>query len=104
MNLVELQKKLVAAARANPPDDRVPPFFERRIMARLQAAPRLDLATQWARALWRAAAPCVGVMLLLAAWSFFTPTANAPATDLSQELENTLLAAADQDSAADVIW
>jgi hypothetical protein len=95
---------LVAAARANPPGDRVPPFFERRIMAHLTGVPRLDLATQWARALWRAAAPCVGVMLLLVAWSFFTPTANAPATDYSQDFENTLLAVADQDSAADVIW
>jgi hypothetical protein len=104
MNLAELQKKLVAAARANPPSDSVPPFFERRIMAQLSAARRLDLATLWARALWRAAAPCVGVMLLLLAWSFFTPTANAPVTDLSQDFENTLLAVADQDSGADVIW
>jgi hypothetical protein len=58
----------------------------------------------WGRALWRAAAPCVAIMLLLGAWSLFTPQASAPATDLSQDLEQTLLAAVDQDQPADSAW
>ena len=37
MNLAELERKLIAAARANPPSDRVPYAFEKRIMARLAA-------------------------------------------------------------------
>ena len=59
MNFVELQKKLIAAARANVPGDRVPYAFEKRVMALLasRVAPQnLDL---WVRGLWRAAVSCV---------------------------------------------
>ena len=104
MNLAELERKLIAAARAHPPSDRVPYSFEKRIMAHLAARPISDGWELWGSALWRAAAPCVGIMLLLGAWSFFTPTASGPATDLSQQLEQTLLAASDQDQPADSTW
>ena len=104
MNLAELERKLMAAARANPPSDRVPYAFEKRIMAHLAARPMSDGWELWGRALWRAAAPCVAIMLLLGAWSLFTPQASAPATDLSQDLEQTLLAAVDQDQPADSAW
>ena len=104
MNVEELQRKLIAAARAHPPGDRVPLAFEKRIMARLPARPVLDDWALWARALWRAAAPCVAIMLLLSAWSFFAPRPAAPANDLSQEFENTLLAAVDQDQPSDSAW
>jgi len=46
MNLVELQKKLIAAARANAPADNVPYAFEKRITALLGsrgAAQKLNL-------------------------------------------------------------
>ena len=104
MNLAELERKLMAAARANPPSDRVLYAFEKRIMARLAARPMSDGWELWGRALWRAAAPCVAIMLLLGAWSFFTPQASAPANDFSQALEQTLLAAVDQDQPADSAW
>ena len=42
MNLAELEQKLVAAARANPPSDGVPYAFEKRIMARLATRPVMD--------------------------------------------------------------
>src|SRR5215831_20789567 len=104
MNLPELNKKLVAAARSNPPSDRVPYAFEKRIMARLSEPVALDHWAMWSRDLWRAAAPCVAIMLLLSAWSVFAPN-HAPATDLSQDIENTLLAAVDGDQpAADSVW
>jgi hypothetical protein len=103
MNLAELERKLIAAARANPPSDRVPYAFEKRILARLSARPLADGWELWGRALWRAAAPCVAIMLLLGAWSLFAP-GNAPTNDLSQELEQTLLAAVDQDQPADSTW
>ena len=104
MNRADLEQKLVAAARANPPSDRVPYAFEKRIMARLAARPVMDDCALWARALWRAAAPCAAIMLLLGAWSFYAPPSNAPVGDLSQQLEQTLLAAVDQDQTTDSIW
>jgi hypothetical protein len=104
MNLAELEKKLVAAARANPPSEGVPYAFEKRIMARLATRPVMDDWALWARALWRAAAPCAAIMLLLGAWSFFAPHSSTAANDLSQELEKTLLAAVDQDQTTDSTW
>jgi len=104
MNLPDLHSKLINAARAAAPDDRVPYAFEKRIMARLAARPVVDDWALWARALWRAAAPCAAIMLLLGAWSVFAPPGSAPAnttSDLSQQLEQTLLAAVDQDQTVD---
>jgi hypothetical protein len=104
MNLAQLEQKLIAAARANPPSDRVPYAFEKRVMAGLAARPVVDDWALWARALWRAAAPCVAIMLLLGAWSLFLSHRSASANDLSQELEKTLLAAVDQDQPSDSAW
>jgi hypothetical protein len=101
MNLAQLERKLIAAARANPPSERVPYAFEKRILARLAARPRLDHWELWGRALWRAAAPCIAIMLLLGAWSLFAPQPNTPTNDLSQQLEQTLLAAVDQEQPID---
>ena len=99
MKLADLEKKLIAVARANPPSDRVPPSFEKRIMALLSARPVYDLWAAWARGLWYAAAPCVAVMLLFSAWAFFeSPKQQIPSIDLAQQLDNTLLAAVDQNS------
>jgi len=102
MNLDELQRNLIAAARANPPSDRVPYAFEKRIMARLAVGGLPDHWAQWSRALWRGAAACVAVTLLLSAWSLLY-TSSASTNDLSQQFENTLLAAVDQDQPADSV-
>jgi hypothetical protein len=105
MKLEELERRLFEVARAEPPSDRVPLAFEQRVMAHLRARPMLDVWEAWSRALWRAVVPCVAITLLLGAWSLLTPASTPPAaTDLSQELDNTVLAAVDQDSSADVIW
>jgi hypothetical protein len=104
MNLAELERKLLAAARANPPSERMPFAFEHRVIAHLKQSPAPDLWTQWNQALWRAAAVCVMVMLLLGAWSFVTPAAHTPTSDLSQEIENTVLAAVDQEQTPDGSW
>jgi hypothetical protein len=101
MNLAQLERKLIATARANPPSDRVPYAFEKRILACLAAQPILDRWELWGRALWRAAAPCIAIMLLLGAWSLFAPQPNTPANDLSQQFEQTLLAAVDQEQPID---
>lgn len=102
MKLSELEKKLLAAARTNPPDDRVPYAFEQRITALLKAQPALDYWALWSRALWRSAVGCLVVMFLLGAGLLLLPQNNSPAGDLSQEFENTMLASADQD--ADYSW
>lgn len=91
MNLEQLQKKLVAAARVQPPSDHVPYAFEKRIAARLRGGPRADVGTFWARALWRAAAPCVAISLALSAWTFLAPTPGAGDEDMAQVFEQTML-------------
>jgi hypothetical protein len=100
MNTEELRKKLLAAARANPPSNHVPLAFEKRVIANLAAKPAADIVALWARALWRAAVPCVAVTVLLGAFSFMpTSTTTTNATneeDLSQTFEQTLLASSDQ--------
>ena len=95
MNLVELQRKLIAAARATPPSDRVPYAFEKRIMALITARSVQDGWALWGKALWRAAAPCVAIMLMLGVWTFFSASSRV-SPDLSQDFENTMLAAVDQ--------
>jgi len=104
MNLAELERKLIATARANPPSEEVPYAFEKRVMALVADRRVEDDWTLWARALWRAAATCVAVMLLLGAWSLLAPPGSAPPNDLSLDLEQTLLAAADQDQLNDSSW
>jgi hypothetical protein len=104
MDLAELQRKLIAAAKSNPPSERVPLAFEKRILAQLASRPVLDHWTQWSHALWKAAASCVAVTLLLGTASLFLHTRPGPTTDLSQEFDNTVLAAADQEQSADSLW
>ncbi len=95
MNLDALQKKLIAAARAQALDDRVPYAFEKRIMAHLAASPVVDQWLAWTRGLWRAAGACVAVAVVLGAVSLFAPAAADNGNDLSQDFENTLLASVD---------
>jgi hypothetical protein len=104
MNLKELRRKLLAAARIQSPSEHVPYAFEKRVMAMLSSRPVVvDLGALWAGALWRASGPCIAVMVFLAAWSFFAADGRTPVTDLSQEFENTLLAVADQEPSSDSI-
>ena len=99
MNLDQLQQKLLAAARNRLPSDHVPYAFEKRLLARLLTPATLDHSALWARALWRAAAPCVALTLLFGAWSFIGNNANstgmADGGDFSQHFEQTMLAALD---------
>jgi hypothetical protein len=95
MNVNELQKKLIAAARANTPSDHVPFAFEKRIIALIPSMTPTDSVASWVRGLWQAAASCAVVALLCGTWAFFNPAANS-GDDLSQNFENTLLASVDQ--------
>ena len=101
MNLFELETKLFAAARAARVNDGVPYAFEKRILARIRGLTPRDPWTVWSRALWRATAPCVFIMLLLAAWSWLAPATIPASGDLSQDFENTLLSAAERETIVD---
>ena len=96
MNLVELQNKLIAAARANMPGDQVPYAFEKRVTALLASRVALQNLDGWVRGLWRAAVSCVAVALLCGAWTLLTPATTPGSIDLSQNFETTLLASVDQ--------
>jgi hypothetical protein len=101
MNLTELQKKLIAAARANVPGDHVPYAFEKRVTALLAARVAPQNLNLWVCGLWRAAVSCVAITLLFGAWAVFNPTTSTSTTDdLSQNLDNTLLASVDQNEQA----
>ncbi|HVM48106.1 MAG TPA: hypothetical protein VMU04_08765 [Candidatus Acidoferrum sp.] len=104
MKLNQLHQKLIEAARTNLPSDAVPYAFPKRIMARLPGRTATDPWASWSHALWRAAATCFAIMLLSTAWTFLAPHHAAPGTDLSQEFENTLVAAVGQDQPADSAW
>lgn len=115
MKLDHLQNKLLAAAKANPPADRVPLAFEKRVLAHLTAKPAVDLTTLWSRALWQATVPCLALMLLLTGLALFPTgtTSSSPTTvttvttttteDLSTVFEQTLLASADQATTLDFL-
>jgi hypothetical protein len=100
----ELQRKLIAAARQNAPSESVPYAFEKRVMARLAGIPAVDAWAVWAAALWRAAVPCVAAMILFSAWTIFVTGNHGAANDLFQEFDNTVLAAAVQESTSDLTW
>ena len=100
MNLNELNQKLLAAARRNAPSDHVPYAFEKRIMAHLAARPVPDTLALWGQALCRAAFSCAAVMLLVGVGAFYLTTDSvsvspAAGTELSQDFQDTLLAAVD---------
>ena len=95
MNVTELQRKLLAAARCQAPDARVPYAFEKRIMARLTAQPLVCFWELWGTALWRAAAPCVAVLLVVGVWAFCLNDARGPQDPLAVALENTVRAPLD---------
>lgn len=100
MKVAELQEKLIAAARLQTPDERVPYAFEKRILALIAARAGVDRWFYWTRSLWRAAVSCAAVAVLFGAVSLFVPTKADNGNDLSQDFENTLLASVDQSDTA----
>src|SRR5690242_3412228 len=96
MQLSELHRKLIAAARADQPDDRVPYAFEKRVMSGLVGLKPLDAWALWGQALSRSAIFCVVLMTLVAvAAHYYLPARNSTPTPLTQDVEMTLLAAVD---------
>lgn len=92
MNVSELEKKLMAAARAHRPTDAVPYAFEKRIMARLAGMPVADVWVLWTRAFWRVATPCLAVAFMACIYSVYLHPTLQPLPELDTELEATVLA------------
>ncbi len=95
MNSIELQKKLLAVARATPPADAVPYGFEKRVMAILQSLPVEDAILYWGRILWRGAIASIAAAVICGAWASFH---SANSAELSQDLEQTITASFDEGS------
>ena len=95
MDLVELQKRLMTAARTNPPSDAVPYAFEKRIIARLPDRRFLDAWGLWSQTLWRAVAPCLAIMLMLGVWASLHRGDWAQAEGLAADLESAVYAPLD---------
>jgi hypothetical protein len=95
MNIAKLEQKLLAAGRARSADERVPFAFEKRVMARLPRRQPADGGAAWARALWRAAVPCVAVAVGLCALALSLQTGAPHQPTLSEELETAVYAALD---------
>jgi hypothetical protein len=102
MNIPELERKLLAAAKACTPSDAVPYGFERRVMTRLSGRPMLDVWANWSRALWRAAATCMAVAMLLGLWAAYSTISRSSRPNLSDDLEQTVFVAVTHDT--DSIW
>ena len=90
MRIDQWQTKLLAAARSLPTNDYVPYAFEKRIMARLAKQEPADVWAFWSRLLWRAAAPCVGVMLVLGAWTVLSSKSTSSSSSLAADLDRTV--------------
>ena len=101
MNIAELEMKLLAAARADAPDTRVPYAFEKRVMSLIGSRPGTDGYGSWARGMWRAAASCAAIPLLFGLWILLSSTGTTGSSDLAQNFESTLLASVDQSDQAE---
>jgi len=99
MKLDNLHQKLIAAARAEQPSDRVPYAFEKRIMARISSGSAVDLLGAWSAALWRAAMSCVVVSVVACACVLWS--SRHQETDFSREFDTAVFASA---GSADEVW
>jgi anti-sigma-K factor RskA len=96
MDDFETCRRLLKAARAVPPDPRVPYAFEQRVMARLEGRKPEDAWALWGAALWRGAVFCLTLAVLLVVGSMFLPARNADT--LPQAVENAMFAAVDNNN------
>lgn len=95
MNRTTLVKKLMTAARANPPSDRIPYAFEQRVMALLKSRARRDEWAWWIRALWAGAGACAAVALATSVWSSRADEGAEAWNSFSHGFEQTLFASAE---------
>jgi len=94
----QLQRKLLAAARAEKQDDSVPLAFEKRIMAHMGDRRPVDLIYGWSQSLWRGALACVLITWISSL--LLNPRGDAIETssggDFPEVFEQTVLASFNQ--------
>jgi hypothetical protein len=96
MQVEQLQKKLIAAAKRAAPPDHVPYAFEKRIMARIGRTAPLSCWALWGRPLWGAAASCVAITALCGLW-FLTASVHSNNSDnFSQDFERVIFSSVNQ--------
>ena len=95
MTLNELQRRLIEAARKNPPSGAAPLAFEKRVMARLAAMPRSDIWSMLARPFWIAAASCAAVTLACGIWTS-AGASRSDAESFSRQFETAMYASVDE--------
>ena len=86
-------ERFLKFARNLPGNEHVPYAFEKRIMARIRGLLTPDPLAFWSRMLWRAVAPCFGVMILAALFSTKESTAafiDQVAFDLAETTTETV--------------
>ncbi len=89
MNTDSLYRTLIRAGRADPPSDKVPYAFEKRVMAAIHGISKPDPMKGWVMGLWRAAVSCVGVAAVVCILAVRLPAADedAAARIVPQESE-----------------
>ncbi len=92
-------ERFLKFARNLPGNEHVPYAFEKRIMARLRELLTPDPLTHGSRMLWRAVAPCLGVMLLAVLFSAGEPSDTSTVQTVGQlesaDFETVMLASFD---------
>ncbi len=88
----DIYERLIRAARKLPENEQAPYAFEKRIMAQLRDVKPVDNVAMWALGLWKAAVPCVAVMLLITTWATLSTSAeaNTSSESLASELQLTM--------------
>lgn len=84
-------EEFIKLARELPQNERTPWAFEKRIMARIAHGPVADAVSEWTHLLWRAMAPCLGIMLLAAVVSMASMSGDT-SSDEAGDLESTVFA------------
>ena len=92
MKIEVLRQRLLDVARRHLPGDTVPYAFEKRVLARLAARVSFDPWWVWNRALWRCAAPCVALTLLLGVFTWYGQSEVSTADNFAAELETAICA------------
>jgi len=83
-------EEFLKLARELPQNERTPYAFEKRIMAHIGRGP-VDTVSEWTHLLWRAMAPCVGIMLLVVVVSLASMSSE-PSSEEGADLESTVFA------------
>ena len=92
MNLEQLRKKLIVAARKHPPSQKVPYAFEKRILSRISERPIPDIWTRWCRPLWQAALSCVAITAICGIWAYGHSPKPDSTDSFSQDFEAAVFA------------